>query len=378
METGSEEYDTREADEPADYGEPTEAAAGWEGSEQHLDLLDGTEADEGKPLLDAVVDEFHEQAHAREPGLRELLKAAVVKAGGIEGQEEERIPQTSAEKLKDPRRVQLVGLNHSVKDLDSLSRKAADYKAEGVSDEDVPARIKDAIRFTIELRHDEYSAGAWKAIDTLLSQGHEQLDVKNLWQDEVYRGVNTFWQDVESGMKFEVQFHTEFSYKVKQKTHPFYSEQRHPDTTEERAEELRQKQNLYTRFVTPPLGAETIVSERERKRADTDGQDGKDDVMSGESGGEGGAEGGEAASDVGVEAAETTENAYVAEVPADDPEAFRSRMETPDPALYEANATPETEEERRARLAREAGAAERGLLPVQLAMRAREHKEGTS
>ncbi|SBV05626.1 hypothetical protein YW5DRAFT_03028 [Streptomyces sp. Ncost-T6T-1] len=98
--------------------------------------------------------------------------------------------------------------------------------------------------------------------------------------------------------------------------------------------------------------------------------------------GEGGAEGGEAA-DAGVEsaiedveappeAAETAENTYVTEVPADDPEAFWHHMETPDPALYEANATPETDEEREARLRREAGAAARGLLTHQLVTRARE------
>ncbi|MFJ6755579.1 hypothetical protein ACIQNK_11235 [Streptomyces sp. NPDC091273] len=111
--------------------------------------------------------------------------------------------------------------------------------------------------------------------------------------------------------------------------------------------------------------------------------------MSGEGGAEGGeaasdvgvgvesgTEGMEAASDVGVEAAETAENAYVTEVPADDPEAFGRRMEAPDPALYEANATPETDEEREARLRREAGAAARGLLTSQIVASARATRGG--
>ncbi|WP_327412637.1 hypothetical protein [Streptomyces sp. NBC_01233] len=112
--------------------------------------------------------------------------------------------------------------------------------------------------------------------------------------------------------------------------------------------------------------------------------------MSGEGGGEGGAEGGEAsdagvesgtegveaASDVGVEAAETAENAYVTEVPADAPEAFWNHMESPDLARYEANAAPETDEEREARLRREAGAAARGLLTSQMVASARATRSG--
>ncbi|MGP3690411.1 hypothetical protein ACTVZO_37920 [Streptomyces sp. IBSNAI002] len=110
--------------------------------------------------------------------------------------------------------------------------------------------------------------------------------------------------------------------------------------------------------------------------------------MSGE-GGEGGYDGADASPDVGVEAAETVESvetaetasaaetaetaedSYLNEAPEDDPEAFKNHLRELDPALFEADATPETQEEREARLRREAAAAAQGVLPVQLAMRKR-------
>ncbi|MGW6690610.1 hypothetical protein [Streptomyces sp. NPDC054961] len=100
--------------------------------------------------------------------------------------------------------------------------------------------------------------------------------------------------------------------------------------------------------------------------------------MSGE-GGEGGTDGGDAAADVGVEAqepVETTEDAYLSQAPEDDPNAFWNHMEPMDPPRYESNATPDTDEEAEARRRRELAAAERGLLPVQMMMRAREARRG--
>ncbi|MFE9046406.1 hypothetical protein ACFYOG_36665 [Streptomyces sp. NPDC007818] len=97
--------------------------------------------------------------------------------------------------------------------------------------------------------------------------------------------------------------------------------------------------------------------------------------MSGE-GGEGGdggqgGEGGFESADASVEAAETpdpVEGVEYDEAPETDPEAFRVHTEA-EPTFYEANATPETEEERRRRMERESAAMAQGVHPLQQASR---------
>lgn len=101
--------------------------------------------------------------------------------------------------------------------------------------------------------------------------------MRNSWDDEVYRGVNTSWRDHASGLNFEVQFHTPFGFRVKQATHPIYKVQRELDPTKEQEmkeiAELQKRQAVFTHFVTAPPGAETIVSQKEREQRDAQVQD---------------------------------------------------------------------------------------------------------
>jgi hypothetical protein len=53
-------------------------------------------------------------------------------------------------------------------------------------------------------------------------QGFELLKIKNSWSGDQYKGVNSQWIEVDSGQRFEVQFHTRISYEAKQLTHDAY------------------------------------------------------------------------------------------------------------------------------------------------------------
>ncbi|MFJ6755580.1 hypothetical protein ACIQNK_11240 [Streptomyces sp. NPDC091273] len=289
METPSEGTGAWEADESAEpHEESSEDAVGRESFARRLAVAEGRSQSEGpgtsgpESTLDERVKAFRQQALDRESTLREEMRQVVVAAGGIPGHEQERPKEdrdtrTGQEKLEDWHRVHLVGLEHAVKDIDSLRPKFSRYEAAGMSGSDVTARIKDAVRYTIQLPDDQYSAGAWKAIDALTAQGHEPLEVRNSWDDKVYRGVNTSWRDHASGLNFEVQFHTPFSFLVKQSTHSIYKVQRELDPAKEHEREkigeLQQRQAVFTHFATAPPGAETIVSPKEREQREAQSQD---------------------------------------------------------------------------------------------------------
>ena len=86
--------------------------------------------------------------------------------------------------------------------------------------------------------------------------------VKNTWGNEEYKGINTRWFDQESGTRFEVQFHTEESWTVKQETHDAYVKIHNTDTPVEERERLRDHQREISVQVLQPPGWEEILDFR--------------------------------------------------------------------------------------------------------------------
>jgi hypothetical protein len=78
--------------------------------------------------------------------------------------------------------------------------------------------------------------------------------VKNTWGsvNPTYKGVNTVWE-APSGEKFELQFHTQESFALKQgRLHELYEEDRQMSTTKERKGEIKQEMiRLSARLITP-------------------------------------------------------------------------------------------------------------------------------
>ena len=58
------------------------------------------------------------------------------------------------------------------------------------------------------------------------SEGFELVKLKNLWAEDQYKGINSQWRRPETGLRFEVQFHTPESLEAKELTHKAY--ERHP------------------------------------------------------------------------------------------------------------------------------------------------------
>ena len=69
-----------------------------------------------------------------------------------------------------------------------------------------------------------------------------QVERRNTWTSDQYKGINSRWREPESGVLFEVQFHTQASLEAKELTHKAYERIR--SMTEETPEANRETVEL--------------------------------------------------------------------------------------------------------------------------------------
>ena len=84
------------------------------------------------------------------------------------------------------------------------------------------SRIHDGIRYTFEYDDQYYTIGTEETEAALSRSGYELITRKPSWDNPDYKGINSQWRDPDSGLLFEVQFHTHASWHAKQKTHLAY------------------------------------------------------------------------------------------------------------------------------------------------------------
>jgi hypothetical protein len=144
----------------------------------------------------------------------------------------------------------------ALKSADRLKEKFAKLieRYPGEDPEKLVNEIHDGIRYTFLSDTSDYVAGVWEATHKLQSQGFELMVRKSKWSDTEYKGINTRWRDPESGLLFEVQFHTPESLHAKQRTHEAYEKINDLGTPVKEIERLR----LYQREVSAqvPLPAD--------------------------------------------------------------------------------------------------------------------------
>ncbi|HTV79012.1 MAG TPA: hypothetical protein VMF03_12180, partial [Steroidobacteraceae bacterium] len=67
-----------------------------------------------------------------------------------------------------------------------------------------------------------------------------------------YKGINSRWRDPESGLLFEMQFHTRASFEAKQLTHAAYERLRNSLTPDIERDELREFQRKVSAEIPVP------------------------------------------------------------------------------------------------------------------------------
>ncbi len=156
----------------------------------------------------------------------------------------------------------LVGLENWLKGEDRLKEKVADrlrYQPE-LTARQALAEVPDAVRFTLAYSESRYAEGVRADIDRMKAEGFELIKLKNSWTSDQYKGINSQWRRVESGLRFELQFHTQASFEAKELTHKAYERIRDPMTSKDEEDQLVSYQRRVNALVPSALGAADIES----------------------------------------------------------------------------------------------------------------------
>jgi hypothetical protein len=184
------------------------------------------------------------------------------------------LPALRRVEAADPER-RLAGLEHMVKGEDRLKEKLADawHARPGLSAGQVLSLVPDAVRSTLTYSSDRYAEGVLADVDRLKAEGFELIKLKNLWQADQYKGINSQWLRSETGTRFEMQFHTPDSLEAKELTHKAYERIRsnavlpvdEQDLVEVR--DLEEFQQQVNRFVKVPPESDRIKNFPEKSDA---------------------------------------------------------------------------------------------------------------
>jgi len=152
----------------------------------------------------------------------------------------------------------LAGLKNMLKGENRLKEKIADAVRgrPGLTVRQALEIVPDPVRFTFTYGPERYADGVPTDVDQLKAEGFELIKLKNLWADEQYKGVNSQWRRPETGLRFEVQFHTQESLEAKELTHEAYERIRAPAPPAERVELEHFQRTVNSLLVTPERTAE--------------------------------------------------------------------------------------------------------------------------
>ena len=165
----------------------------------------------------------------------------------------------------DPGR-RLAGLEHMLKGEDRLKEKIADVLLvePNLTAKQAAEKVTDAVRFTFTYTRQRYAEGVLSDVERLKSEGFELIKLKNLWEKEQYKGINSQWRRPETGLRFEMQFHTPESLEAKEITHQAYERLRGTQVTQVERDELEDYQKRVNTQIVTPAGA-TEIEEFPRK-----------------------------------------------------------------------------------------------------------------
>jgi hypothetical protein len=184
----------------------------------------------------------------------------------------------------DPDRT-LAGLEHMLKGEDRLKEKLAKaLEVPGITPREAMNEVPDAVRFTLVYPSERYSAGVLADVDRFKAEGFELIKVKNLWDGDQYKGVNSQWLISDTGTRVEVQFHTPESIEAKELTHGAYERIRTAKElayNEQDSPEVRAMKDFQTRvntLIPIPPGTDRI-KEYQRDSKTEDNGDRQDHLL---------------------------------------------------------------------------------------------------
>lgn len=168
------------------------------------------------------------------------------------------VPGMRAVEADDPSRS-LVGFEHRFKGMDRLKEKVSHELRDSpdLATAEALATVQDPVRFTFQYDESSYTASMRKDVERLKARGFIQAEHRDTWTSDQYKGINSRWHEPESGLVFEVQFHTRISYEAKELTHKAYERIRSGAQDSELAE-LKAFQGRVCAMIPLPPGDRTL------------------------------------------------------------------------------------------------------------------------
>ena len=169
-------------------------------------------------LIVRMTDDVMARARAHEPVISAELRSIAVQVGG-----------------------RLAGFEFRLKSRDSCLRKMRKKLHDHPDWEPRDAELDDALRYTIEVDDDppgRHAEAIRMAFGRFEGAGHRVVEVKNYWpRGDNYSGVNAVLL-APDGLKWELQFHTRESFRIKMRDHHLYEELREVATSTARKRQL--------------------------------------------------------------------------------------------------------------------------------------------
>lgn len=214
------------------------------------------------PVLDDVVKASSNAQEAPSEPIKEDLSLSVDKIVEKSQKIEPKIT-SDLTSIMDKVGGKLVGLDFRLKSQSSLKRKIKTEIADGFTHSQAVNKIRDAIRYTTVFKEKDFVT-RYKAMQYLLAiKGYKTIVVKNTWKnDSAYKGVNTFIQN-EDGDVFEMQYHTQQSFDLKNGLlHKLYEQFRNPKTPFHEKEKLLLEMRKLSSKIKVPKGIELIEDKK--------------------------------------------------------------------------------------------------------------------
>ena len=145
----------------------------------------------------------------------------------------------------------LIGLKKKIKSPESTLKKLR-RSGKGVSE------LFDIVRYTHIGDAENLVSEARKILAELKEEGHKVFRLQNSWNvpDNPYKGINVKMVSPD-GQHYEIQFHTEESFDMKENTlHRIYEEAREMEEGSPQRRELEEKMLELSRSLTVPKGVE--------------------------------------------------------------------------------------------------------------------------
>lgn len=196
-----------------------------------------------KQVVQSVGSKIHRVSNADKAKIKELAEKDAKTLLEAAAKNEEAIT-SSMQSIAGANGGTLKGLEHRLKELDSMARKITDRAIERMERYDKTTvekavkkaveKINDALRYTMELSPDGFRKAGAAIKAAAEGKSFTVTAERNFWdtavvEDFPYRGVNMTLKSPE-GQIFELQFHTPDSLAMKSELHGLYEEWRKKET----------------------------------------------------------------------------------------------------------------------------------------------------